>query len=340
MNVDLNLKDSGYNNVKKVPLLFAILCSISVASYALCTPLMTKVIEFHSVSVTSLVGMMCFSILGALLGDCIKEKRNISSIAILTGGGIREKRINSFIGVVIGVLFALVGVGIWGCEAMNLFHLPGPMLAVSLTGDSLFFTFTYVLSDVFSEVFGYKASRITANVSAMFAVFVALICKGMTLISGPDWASDNDFSFSFIYGGGIYVTIIGVLIYAIGDWANDFMFKILKSCSNHNTFGSYSIRSIGSSLVGKTVDLTLFSLLVFVPLSNDWICEKLGIISWGMTPMAILGNYLLGIALQITTEVALSPIGFNVSRVVQGKIDKIVEEERNNGIGRVISLNA
>lgn len=323
MSVNSNLKDPGYNNVKKVPLLFAILCSISVASYALCTPLMTKVIEFNSVSGLSLICMMCFSIVGALLGDYIKQKGN-----------------NSFIGITVGVLFALMGISVWICEVLGLFHLPGPMLSVSLTGDSLFFSFTYVLSDVFSEVFGYKASRVTANISAFFSVFTALICKAMTLIPGPEWAGDNDFSFSFIYGGGVYVTIIGVLIYAIGDWANDFMFKTIKNRSSKNTFGSYSLRSIGSSLVGKTVDLTLFSLCVFIPLSNDWICEKLGIISWGMTPMVILGNYLLGITLQTTTEVALSPIGFSVSRMVQGKIDKVDKKEGDSSVAKMISLNA
>lgn len=297
--------DPLFENVKKAPFVFAILFAISVASYALTTPLMVKNITFNSVSALSLLGMMLAALSGALVSDFVGKKLK-----------------NKVAGFTVGILFASVGIAMLILEMSDVVHLPGPLIEANLTGDSLFFIFTYVLSDVFSEVFGYKASRISANTSAIFALFVSLICKGMTLIPGPDWATDNDFSFSFIYGGGIYVTILGILIYAIGDWANDITYRWIREKTGGSSFSAYSLRSIGSSIIGKSVDLTLFSVLVFVPLSTDWICDKLGIVSWGMTADAIKGNYVLGIALQITMEVIFAPIAYFISSAVLNTVRK------------------
>lgn len=297
--------DPLFENVKKSPFLFGILFAIAVASYTLTTPLMVKNITFHPVSALCLGSMMVFSLLGAFVGDFLAKRLR-----------------NDWVGPSFGLFGASIGVSAFILEAGGLIHLPGPMVDANLTGDSLFFIFTYVLSDVFSEVFGYRASRISANTSAIFALFVALLCKGMTMIPGPDWAKDNDFAFSFMYGGGIYITILGILIYALGDWANDKAYQAIRNKTGGTSFGAYSLRSIGSSIVGKTVDLTLFSVLVMIPLSTDWICERLGIISWGMTADAIKGNYILGITLQITTEVILSPIAYFISKTVLNQVHK------------------
>lgn len=295
--------DPLFENVKKAPFLFAVLFSIAVASYTLTTPLMIKNITFHPVSALCLLGMMLAALSGALLGDFLATKMK-----------------NPLMVPAVGIFCSAVGVCMLILECGDVTHMPGPMIDANLTGDSLFFIFTYILSDVFSEVFGYKASRISANTSAIFALFVALVCKGMTLIQGPDWATDNDFAFSFIYGGGIYITILGILIYALGDWANDKAYQFIKGKTGGTSFGAYSLRSIGSSIVGKTVDLTLFSVLVMVPLSTDWICERLGVVSWGMTADAIKGNYILGITLQITVEVIFSPVAYGISRYVLNKV--------------------
>lgn len=297
--------DPLFENVKKAPFLFAILFAISVASYTLTTPLMIKNITLNPVSALSLLGMMLAALSGALVSDPIGKKLH-----------------NPVAGFSVAILFASAGIAMLILEMGGVIHLPGPMIDANLTGDSLFFIFTYVLSDVFSEVFGYKASRISANTSAIFALSVSLLCKGMTLIPGPDWAADNDFSFSFIYGGGIYVTILGILIYALGDWANDAAYKWIREKTGGSNFSAYSLRSIGSSIIGKTVDLTLFSVLVLIPLSTDWICEKLGIISWGMTADAIKGNYILGVTLQITLEVMFAPVAYLISKSVLNQVKK------------------
>ena len=141
----------------------------------------------------------------------------------------------------------------------------------------------------------------------------ALICLKLLLHS-------RQAAFDQIYGGGLYVTLMGILIYAFGDFANDKLFNFIRSKKSGTDLGSYSLRAIGSSFLGKTVDLSMFSLLVMVPLSTPAICDKLGIESWGMDASSIMGNYLLGIGQQLTIEMLMAPVAFYIAARIRSSI--------------------
>lgn len=298
--------------MNKAPGLFAILMSVNVASYVVCTPMMVKILEAKETSIFSMLGMMLLTVLGAQLGDKI------------------SRTYNKVVGVLTSIFLAAVGITVCALDAFDILYIPGPALMATATGDSVFFITTYVLSDVVSEVFGYQASRLSGNVSAIFAIIVGLVGKLLTAIPVPEYAEANESAFQFIYGGGIYVAIVGVLIYAVGDFFNDRIFRWIKSRKSGVDFGSYSLRAIGSSLFGKTADLALFSLLVMIPFSNPGICQALGIDCWGMDVKSIAGNFLLGVTLQITLECMFSPVSYLLSRSVRKRIEK----------QELISLNA
>lgn len=303
----------------RAPFLFAILMSINVACYALCTPMMTKIIEGKETSIFSMLFMMLVSVGGTRLGDKVARSGNKAG------------------GIVVGVLCVLAGLTVCVLDAFDVLYVPGFKVMSTLTGDSLFFIAVYVLSDVFSEVFGYKASRISANTTAAFSLVVGIIGKLLTYIPVPEYAAANEAAFSFVYGGGIYASIAGVIIFMIGDMCNDKVFKKFKSKKNARAdYESFSFRSICSSFVGKSVDLALFSLLVMVPFSNPTICEVLGASSWGMDASSLLGNYILGITLQITIETSLSPVSYIISKKLRHKIESdnpVIEQSS------VVSLN-
>lgn len=298
----------------QAPELFAVLMAISVASYAICTPMMVKILEAKETSIFSMIVMMGLTVIGARIGDSI------------------HRNLNKFLGVLVGILCGGLGVAICMLDAFDVIYIPGPKLMATATGDSVFFITTYVLSDVVSEVFGYRASRLTGNVSAIFAVTVATVGKLLTAVPVPEYAAGNEAAFSFVYGGGIYVAVAGVIIYAVGDFFNDLVFRTIKKKKSGVDFGSYSLRAIGSSLVGKTADLALFSLLVMIPFSNESICQILHMDCWGMDMKSILGNFLLGVTLQITLECAFSPVSYIISKKVRARISKDTSAK--------ISLNA
>lgn len=287
----------------KAPALFAVLMAINVASYALCVPMMVKILEAKETSIFSILGMLVFTVCGMLLAGKLSEQKHKG------------------LGYAAGALLSLTGIVLCALDAVDVLFIPGPTVMATATGDSLFFIATYVVSDVFSEVFGYRASRLSGNTSAIFAVVAALIAKAFTGIPVPEYAAANESAFDFIYGGGIYVTIVGILIYAVGDFLNDKLFAYIKKRKPGEGFASYSLRSIGSSLLGKTSDLGLFTLLVMIPFSIPSFCSALGMDCWGMDAKSIAGNFLLGIAFQITVESLMSPVSYKISTKVKKSIE-------------------
>lgn len=283
--------DRSSTGTEKAMYYFATLMAINTACYALCNVLMIKIIEFHPVSLVMLVSTLICA---------------YSSIAV------RRKIYSNFY-----TIFTLFGVVICVLQALNI--LPYACLPVNttLTADSIFFTATYVISDIFSEVFGYRASRISNSTAAVFTLIVNYVAKELTYIPGPEYATDNDNAFQFIFGGGFYVVTLSVIIYMFGDYLNDKVFQKIKAKQNCTRYKSYCYRTIMSSLAGKALDIGLFSLCVLVPFSNEIFCKVLNIDSWNMTAEAIIGNFIFGITLQILTEILLTPVSFNLCRIIR-----------------------
>lgn len=299
----MNTKFQSEESWRKAPALFAVLMAVNVASYALCVPMMVKILEAKETSIFSILGMLVLTVFGMMLAGKLGEKM---------GKGV---------GYATGVLLSLTGIVLCALDAVDVLGIPGPTVMATATGDSLFFIATYIVSDVFSEVFGYRASRLSGNTSAVFAVVAALIAKAFTGIPVPEYAEANESAFDFVYGGGIYVTIVGILIYAVGDFLNDRLFAYIKKKKPGESFSSYSLRSISSSILGKTADLGLFTILVMIPFSIPSFCSALGMDCWGMDAKSIAGNFLLGIAFQITVEALLSPVSYKIATNVKKSLE-------------------
>lgn len=287
----------------KAPKLFAVFMSINVASYAVVLPLMSKTLEIQDAgetSVISVLSMLVLTVVGMLLAGKLSEK---------AGKGISYT---------LGAIISAFGVIMCALDAFDKLAVPGPTVTATATGDSLFFIVTYIVSDVFSEVFGYKASRLSGNTAAIFAFVVALVAKLMSVIPSDE---AGEAAFNYIYGGGLYATTVGIAIYAVGDFLDDKLFAYIKKKKSGDQFSSYSVRSIGSSLLGKTADIALFTTLVLVPFSNATFCEKFKIENWGWTSKQLLGNFLFGIAIQITIEALMSPVSYKISTKVKKQLE-------------------
>ena len=148
-------------------------------------------------------------------------------------------------------------------KSIDLFGIPALANSCSI----LVFPITYVLSDIFSEVYGYKWSRITATwafigtgiCSALFAISIAIPGNA---------AFENQSAMEAILGNTPIIAIGSIVAFYLGDWANDKVFQLLR-----NKFPSsklFAVRAIGSSLVGKYVDGFIFTFigLHFLPLQT------------------------------------------------------------------------
>lgn len=142
--------------------------------------------------------------------------------------------------------------------------------ALANTCSVLVFPVTYMLSDAFSEVYGYKWSRITATWAFLGTIFCSLLFALAIAIPGNDaWTMQE--AFASVLGNTPQVAFASVFAFWVGDFANDRVFRFLKTKNgNEKLFG---VRAILSSLVGKYVDGFVFTFigLSFLPLETKLI---------------------------------------------------------------------
>lgn len=138
------------------------------------------------------------------------------------------------------------------------------------TASMLVFPITYILSDVFSEVYGYKWSRKTATWAFLGTALCSLIfALTIALPGNASWT--NQEALVSILGNTPKMLLASLLAFWVGDLANDKVFQFMKSRSKNDK--GFVFRAIGSSLVGKYVDGFIFTFigLSFLPLETKLI---------------------------------------------------------------------
>ena len=134
----------------------------------------------------------------------------------------------------------------------------------------LVFPITYMLSDTFSEVYGYKWSRITAT-WAFIGTIICSILFGLTIILPGNAAWQNQEALELILGNTPQIAFASVLAFWVGDLVNDKVFRFLKKKNNNEKL--FGVRAILSSLFGKYTDGFIFTFigLSFLPLETKLI---------------------------------------------------------------------
>ena len=172
-----------------------------------------------------------------------------------------------------------------------------------LTGAVIIFPITYILSDIISEVFGYKWSRKTCYMAFICNIFLAIIGYIVCILPYPSWWTNSE-SFSIVLKAVPRITIASLIAFFIGDLLNDIVFQKMKG----NTHKGYSIRAIVSSLVGELFDSAIFIPLAFL----------------GTMPNNVLFKMIL---LQVIVKVLYEIILLPINNIVMKKIDIIHNKE-------------
>lgn len=132
---------------------------------------------------------------------------------------------------------------------------------ITMTGAIYIFPVTYILSDLFSEVYGYRWSRITCYLA--FAMNLLMVMMFTLAIKSPSpsyWTAQG--AFETVLGNTPRILFASLLAFVVGDFANDKVFKKMKSkyIDSHKRFGT---RAILSSFVGELVDSLIFLPIAF-----------------------------------------------------------------------------
>lgn len=125
-------------------------------------------------------------------------------------------------------------------------------VAKNITVSVIVFPISYILSSVFSEVYGYDDSRFTCYLSFAFNLVMVIFYEVAIALpgTGPTYRDLHN---------GLGVLVASLTAYLLGDFLRDKIFAKMKDNSNK---GGFVVRSIASAFVGELVDSFIFATLL------------------------------------------------------------------------------
>ena len=133
---------------------------------------------------------------------------------------------------------------------------------VVMSGGVLVFPFAYILSDVFSEVYGYRWSRITCYLGFAANLFMVLMFAAVLASPYPSYWEHAE-AFQTVLGETPRVLIASLAAFWLGDLVNDVVFKKMKE-KYPKTHKGFRSRAIISSAFGAVIDSFVFMTIAFI----------------------------------------------------------------------------
>ena len=165
----------------------------------------------------------------------------------------REGYSLAFVVVVAVFVTSLIVANITAVKLVGFFGLVIPAAVV-------IFPISYILGDVLTEVYGYRAARrviwlgFFCNLLAVVAIYL-----GQILPAAPFWEAQE--AYERILGYAPRLLAASFIAYLVGEFANAIVLAKMKIATNGRFLWS---RTIGSTLVGQGLDSLVFIVLAFV----------------------------------------------------------------------------
>ncbi|MCD2146020.1 queuosine precursor transporter [Gordonia paraffinivorans] len=173
----------------------------------------------------------------------------------------------------------------------------GPVHLEGLVTDGAFYLFplAYVLGDVISEVYGFKAMRRT--ILAGFAVLIlASLCFWLTIHLPAAEFYDGQQAFETVAGVVPQFLLAGLAGYVVGELLNSFVLVRMKERAGERRLWA---RLVGSTVVGELADTIVFCAIA---------ATALGISSWG----DFVNYTVVGFVWKTLVEIVIMPVTYLV----------------------------
>ena len=129
----------------------------------------------------------------------------------------------------------------------------------AVTGAVLLFPLTYIFGDIFTEVYGFAASRRAIWLGFFGTALLYLIGSAVIhLPAAPGWK--NQAAFDTVFGFVPRILAASLIAFLAGEFANAYTMARLKLFTNGRKLWT---RTIGSTIVGQAVDTILVTVLTF-----------------------------------------------------------------------------
>ena len=177
---------------------------------------------------------------------------------------------------------------------------------ITMTGAMLIFPITYILSDVFSEVYGYRWSRITCYLWFACNLVMSLVFMVVINMEAPEYF-ENVGAYSIVLGNTWRVLCASLFAYVVWDFVNDKIFQKMKAKHPHDN-NWFWWRAVLSSLAWEFVDSGIFIPLAFI---------------WTMPGKTLVIMLVTQVILKVLYEIIILPITIYVTEKTQKFEDKL-----------------
>jgi uncharacterized integral membrane protein (TIGR00697 family) len=165
--------------------------------------------------------------------------------------------------------------------------------AFPTTAAIILFPLTYIFGDIFTEVYGYAASR-RAIWLGFFATALLYAVSALVIALPADPVFRNQSAFEAVFGILPRILAASLIAFWAGEFANSYTMARLKLLTQGRLLWT---RTVGSTIVGQAVDTTLVVSLTFA----------------GRLPArTLLQIILVGYILKVLYEVLATPLTYLV----------------------------
>lgn len=170
------------------------------------------------------------------------------------------------------------------------FFALGPL---RVSAAQMLFPITYIFGDIFTEVYGYGASR-KAIWYGFFSAFLMVVITYIAVLIPPAPEFQDEAAFETIFKPVGRIVAASLIAYWCGEFANSFTMAKLKLM----TKGRYLwTRTIGSTVVGQAVDTTVVMFTAF----------------YGTRPLSVILNLIIsGYVIKVVYETLMTPVTYAV----------------------------
>lgn len=176
----------------------------------------------------------------------------------------RDARLSSFrfydllvhVFVVVLLISNLVGQKI--C-AIPLFNFHGHAITAKISGAQVLFPITYIFGNIFTEVYGYGASRRAIWVGFFACTILSLMGLFIVWIpAAPDWP--NQAAFEAVFYTVPRFIVASLIAFWLGEFTNSYTLAKMKLWTDGKWLWT---RTVGSTVTGQLVDTTVLILIAF-----------------------------------------------------------------------------
>ena len=164
---------------------------------------------------------------------------------------------------------------------------------VTTSGAMLLFPVTYIFGDIFTEIYGYAASR-RAIWLGFFGTALLYGVSALVIALPSDPEFKNQAAFVTVFGILPRILVASLLAFWAGEFANSYTMARLKLATKGRWLWT---RTVGSTVVGQLVDTTL---VVAITFAGTFTAGKLFQVIWQ------------GYLLKVAYEVLATPLTYLV----------------------------